>query len=103
MGCDRIGEHIFRAHAFWTTANPCKIYTKRECSGKGPTRCSSSRGTVAPTGTPVGAHHAESSRTGALRSSSAHSPAAHADVARATVLQRTSAHAVRGASAGQGP
>jgi hypothetical protein len=62
-----------------------------------------SRGTVAPIGTFVGAHHAESSRTGALRSSPAQSQAAHADVARATVPRRTSAHAVRGASSGQGP
>jgi hypothetical protein len=62
-----------------------------------------SRSTIALTGTSVGAHHAESSRTGALRSSSAQSPIAHADVARATVPRRTSAHAVGGASAGQGP
>jgi hypothetical protein len=62
-----------------------------------------SRSTVAPTGTSVGAHYAESSRAGALRSSSTQSPAAHADVARATVPRRTSAHAVGGASASQGP
>jgi hypothetical protein len=62
-----------------------------------------SRGTIAPTGTSVGAYHAESSRARALRSSSAQSPVAHADVARATVPRRTSAHAVGGAFAGQGP
>jgi hypothetical protein len=62
-----------------------------------------STSTVAPTGTSVGAHHAESSRAGALQSSSAQSLAAHADVARATVPRRTSAHAVGGASTGQGP
>jgi hypothetical protein len=62
-----------------------------------------SRSTVAPTGNSVSTHHAKSSRAGALRSSSAQSLAAHADVARAIVPQRTSAHAVGGASAGQGP
>jgi hypothetical protein len=62
-----------------------------------------SRSTIAITGTSVGAHHAESSRAGALRSSSAQSPTAHADVGRATIPQRTSAHAVGGASTGQGP
>jgi hypothetical protein len=62
-----------------------------------------SRSTVALTGTSVGAHHAESSRTGALQSSSAQSPTAHADVARAIIPERTSAHAVGGSSAGQGP
>jgi hypothetical protein len=62
-----------------------------------------SRSTVAPTGTSVSTHHAESSRAGALRSSSAQSPAAHTDVARATVPRRTSAHAVGRTSAGQGP
>jgi hypothetical protein len=61
-----------------------------------------SRDTVAPTGTSVGAHHVESSRAGALQSSSAQSPAAHADIARATVPRRTSAHAIGGASTGQG-
>ena len=59
-----------------------------------------SRGTVAPTGTSVDAHHVESSRAGALRSSSRESPA---DVSRATVLHRTSAHARGGASSKQGP
>jgi hypothetical protein len=62
-----------------------------------------SRSTVAPTGTSVGVHHTESSRAGALRSSSAQSPTAYADVARAIVPQRTSAHALGGASTGQGP
>jgi hypothetical protein len=62
-----------------------------------------SRSTVAITGTSVGTHHAESSRAGALRSSSTQSPTAHADVARATVPQRTSTHVVGGASTGQGP
>jgi hypothetical protein len=62
-----------------------------------------SRSTVALTGTSIGAYHAESSRTRALRSSSAQSPTAHADVGRATVPRRTSAHAIRGASTGQGP
>jgi hypothetical protein len=62
-----------------------------------------SRNTVAPTGTSVGAHHAESSRAGALWSSSAQSPIAHADVARATVPRMTLAHAVGCASTGQGP
>jgi hypothetical protein len=59
--------------------------------------------TVAITGTPVSAHHAESSHAGALRSSSVQSPTAHADVGRANVPQRTSAHAVGSASTGQGP
>jgi hypothetical protein len=62
-----------------------------------------SRGIVAPTGTSIGTHHAESSRAGALRSSSTQSPAAYVDVARATVPRRTSAHAIRGASASQVP
>jgi hypothetical protein len=62
-----------------------------------------SKSIVVPTGTSVSAHHAESSRVGALRSSSTQSPATHADVARATVPRRTSAHVVGGASAGQGP
>jgi hypothetical protein len=62
-----------------------------------------SRSIVALTGTSVGAHHAESSRVGVLRSSSAQSPIAHADVARAIVPRRTSAPAVGGASTGQGP
>jgi hypothetical protein len=62
-----------------------------------------SRGTIVPTGTSVSAHHAESSRTGALRSSSAHSRAAHVDVVKATVSRRTVAHAIGGAFAGQGP
>jgi hypothetical protein len=53
-----------------------------------------SRSTVVPTGTSVGAHHVESSRAGALRSSSVQSPAVYADVARTTVPRRTSAHAV---------
>jgi hypothetical protein len=39
--CNRTAEHILRAHAFWTIANARRIYTRRECSGKGPTRCSS--------------------------------------------------------------
>jgi hypothetical protein len=62
-----------------------------------------SRSTVALTGTSVGAHYAESSCAGALRSSSAQSPTAHADIWRATVPRRTSTHAVGGASTGQGP
>jgi hypothetical protein len=62
-----------------------------------------SRSTVALTGTSVGTHHAESSPTGVLWSSSAQSPLAHADVARATVPRRTLTHAIGGASAGQGP
>jgi hypothetical protein len=62
-----------------------------------------SRSTIALTGTSVGAHHAESSRAGALRSSSVQSPTVHTDVARATVPRRTSVHAVGGASTGQGP
>jgi hypothetical protein len=62
-----------------------------------------SRSIVTSTDTSAGTHHAESSCVGALRSSSAQSPAAHADVARATVPRRTSAHAVEGASVGQGP
>jgi hypothetical protein len=61
------------------------------------------RSIVALTGTSVGVHHAESSRAGALRSSSAQSPTAHTDVGRATVPRRTSAHVVGGASTGQGP
>jgi hypothetical protein len=61
-----------------------------------------SKSTIALTGTSVSAHHAESSRVGALRSSSAQSPTAQADVARTTVPWRTSA-AVGGAFAGQGP
>jgi hypothetical protein len=61
------------------------------------------RSTVATTSTFVGAHHAKSSRVGALRSSSAQITATHADEARATIPRRTSAHAVGGASAGQGP
>jgi hypothetical protein len=61
-----------------------------------------SRNTVAITSTSVGTHHAESSRAGALRSSSTQSPTAHADVARATIPQRTSTHVVGGASSGQG-
>ena len=63
----------------------------------------SSSGTVPPTSTFVGAHHAESSRAGALRSSSPQSPAAYVDVARATVPQTTSIHAIGGASSRQGP
>jgi hypothetical protein len=66
-------------------------------------RCSSIKGYNAPIGTSVGIYHAESSRAGALRSSSAQSPTAHVDVARATVPWRTSVHVVGGASAGQGP
>jgi hypothetical protein len=62
-----------------------------------------SRSTVAITGTSVGIHHAESSRAGALQSSSTQSPTAHADVARATLPRRTSTHVVGGASSGQGP
>jgi hypothetical protein len=62
-----------------------------------------SSSTVALTGTSVGAHHAESSRAGALRSSSVQSPRVHTDVARATIPRRTSVHAVGGASTGQGP
>jgi hypothetical protein len=62
-----------------------------------------SRSIVAPTGTSVGAHHAESSRAGALRSSSAQSPAAHFDIARTTVPRMTSTHAVGGASTGEVP
>jgi hypothetical protein len=62
-----------------------------------------SRSTVVLTGTSIGAHHAESSCAGALRSSSAQSPTVHVDVPRATVPRRTSAHALRGASTGQGP
>jgi hypothetical protein len=62
-----------------------------------------SRSIVALTGTSVGAHHAESSRVGALRSSSAQSPTTHVDVARAIVPRRTLAHVVGGASTGQGP
>jgi hypothetical protein len=62
-----------------------------------------SRITVAITGTSVGIHHAESSRAGALRSSSTQSPTAHADVARATLPRKTSTHVVGGASTGQGP
>jgi hypothetical protein len=62
-----------------------------------------SRSTVAITGTSVGTHHAKSSHTGALWSSSTQSPTAHADVARATIPRRTSTHAVGGASTGQGP
>jgi hypothetical protein len=62
-----------------------------------------SKSTVAITGTSVGTHHAESSRAGALRSSSTQSPTAHVDVARATVPRRTSTHVVGGASTGQGP
>jgi hypothetical protein len=61
------------------------------------------RSIVAITGTSVATHHAESSRAGALRSSSTQSPTAHADVARATVPRRTSTHVVGGASTGQGP
>jgi hypothetical protein len=49
-----------------------------------------SKSTVAITGTSVGTHHAESSRAGALRSSSTQSPIAHADVARTTIPRRTS-------------
>jgi hypothetical protein len=41
-----------------------------------------SRSTVALTGTSVSTHHAESSRVGALQSSSAQSPTAHADITR---------------------
>ena len=59
-----------------------------------------SRGTVAPTGTSVNAHHVKSSCVGAMQSSSRKSPT---DVPRATVLQRTSAHAQGGASSKQGP
>jgi hypothetical protein len=62
-----------------------------------------SRSTVAITSTSVGTHHAESSRAGALWSSSTQSPTAHADVARETVPRRTSTHAVGGASTSQGP
>jgi hypothetical protein len=62
-----------------------------------------SRSTVAITGTSVGIHHAESSRAGALRSSSTQSPTTDADVARAIVPRRTSTHVVGGASTGQGP
>jgi hypothetical protein len=62
-----------------------------------------SRSTVAITGTSVGTHHAESSRAGALRSSSTQSPTTHADVARATIPRRTSTYVVGGASTGQGP
>jgi hypothetical protein len=62
-----------------------------------------SRSTIALTGTSVDAHHAESSRARALRSSSAQSPTAYADIARATVPRRTSVHAVGGASTGQRP
>jgi hypothetical protein len=62
-----------------------------------------SRSTVAIIGTSVGTHHAESSRAGALRSSSTQSPTAHADVGRATVPRRTSIHVVGGASTSQGP
>ena len=61
------------------------------------------RSTVAPIGTSVGAYHAESSRAGALWSSSAESLVAHANVARAIVLRRTSTHAVGGAFGGQRP
>jgi hypothetical protein len=38
-GCNRTTEHVLRAHAFMTIANARKIYTRRECSGKGRTRC----------------------------------------------------------------
>jgi hypothetical protein len=62
-----------------------------------------SRSIVAITGTSVGTHHTESSRAGALRSSSTQSPTAHADIVRATVPRRTSIHVVGGASTGQGP
>ena len=62
-----------------------------------------SKGIVAPTGTSVGAHHAESLFGGALQSSSPQSPTLHVDVARAIVLQRTSTHAVGSASSRQGP
>jgi hypothetical protein len=62
-----------------------------------------SRSTVAITSTSVSTHHAESSRAGALWSSSTQSPTAHADVARATLPRRTSTHVVGGASSGQGP
>jgi hypothetical protein len=34
-------EHVLRAHAFWTTANARRIYTRRECSGQGLQPCSS--------------------------------------------------------------
>jgi hypothetical protein len=40
-GCNRTAKHVLRAHAFWTTANARRIYTRREYSGKGLTRCSS--------------------------------------------------------------
>jgi hypothetical protein len=62
-----------------------------------------SRNTVAIIGTSVGTQHAESSRAGALQSSSTQSPTAHTAVARATVLRRTSTHIVGGASTSQGP
>jgi hypothetical protein len=59
--------------------------------------------TVAITGTSVGTQHAESSRAGALWSSSTQSPIAHVAVARATIPRRTSTHVVGGASTSQGP
>ena len=62
-----------------------------------------SRDIVPTTSTFVGVHHAKSSRTGALRSSSPQSPEAPTDVARAMVLLRTSAHAVGGAFSREGP
>jgi hypothetical protein len=39
--CNRTAEHVLREHAFWNTANARRLYTRRECSGKGPMRCSS--------------------------------------------------------------
>ena len=62
-----------------------------------------SRGTVAPSSTSIGAHHAKSSRASVLWSSLLQSPISHVDVARATVTRRTSAHAVGGTSSRQGP
>ena len=70
---------------------------------KAPRIAHPSRGTVAPTGTSVGPHHAESSRAGALQSSAPQNPATDTDVARATVPWRTSTHVVGGASSRQGP